>query len=131
MINCVVSLTSTWSENCVITSKTYKEAVAAQGGNPEVDIDATFQITDIKLYVPVVTLSAQVDNKLLEQLKTGFKGTIKLNKCRLEISNQTKTNNLNYLIDPTFTQINRIFVLPFENEDDRTSASNIMLQKLK
>ena len=35
------------------------------------------------------------------------------------MSNQTKTNNLNYLIDPTFTKVNR-FVLLFENEDDKS-----------
>ena len=37
------------------------------------------------------------------------------------MSNQTKNNNLNYLIDPTFTHVNRLFVLAFENEYDRTS----------
>ena len=71
------------------------------------------------MYVPVVSLSAEDDNKLLEQLKTGFKRTIKWNKYRSETSNQTKNNNLNYLIDPTFTNVNRLFVLLFENEDDR------------
>ena len=35
--------------------------------------------------------------------------------------NQTKTNHLNHLIDPTFTKVNRLFVLSFENEEDRTS----------
>ena len=39
------------------------------------------------------------------------------------MTNQTKTNHLNYLIDPTFTKANRLFVLSFENEDDRTSFS--------
>ena len=62
------------------------------------------------MYVPVVTLSTENDKKLLEQLRTGFKRTIKWNKYRLEMTNQTK-NNLNYLIDPTFTKINRLFVL--------------------
>ena len=33
-----------------------------------------------KLYVAVVTLSTQYGNKLLEQLKTGFKRTIKWKK---------------------------------------------------
>ena len=37
------------------------------------------------------------------------------------MSNQNKNNNLNYLIDPTFSNINRLFLLSFENEDDRTS----------
>ena len=39
------------------------------------------------------------------------------------MSNQAKNNNLNYLIDPTFTKVNRLFVLSFKNEDDRTSFS--------
>ena len=47
------------------------------------------------------------------------------------MSNQTKNNNLNYLIDPTCTNVNRLFVLSFQNENDRTSFSNIMYQKLK
>ena len=42
-----------------------------------------FEITDTKLYVPVVTLSKEKDIKLLEQLKSGFKRTIKWNKYRL------------------------------------------------
>ena len=76
------------------------------------------------MYVhPVVTLSTENDKKLLEQLRTGFKKTIKWNKYRSEMTNQTKNNNLNYLIDPTFTSVNRLFVLSFENENDRTSFS--------
>ena len=39
------------------------------------------------------------------------------------MSNHTKNNNLNYLIDLTFTNVNRLFVLSFKNEDDRTSFS--------
>ena len=81
------------------------------------------QITDTKLYVPVVTLSTKDDKKFLQQLKTGFKRTIKWNKYSSEMTNQTKNNNLNYLIDPTFTKVNRLFVLLFENENDRTSFS--------
>ena len=46
-----------------------------------------------------------------------------MEKYRSEMSNQTKNNNLNYLIDPTFTNVNRLFVLSFENEDERTSFS--------
>ena len=37
------------------------------------------------------------------------------------MSNQTENNNLNYLIDSSFTKVNRLFVLSFQNEDDRTS----------
>ena len=57
---------------------------AAQGDDPAIVVPdgATFQITDTKLYVPVVTLSKENDIKLLEQLKLGFKRTIKWNKYR-------------------------------------------------
>ena len=40
------------------------------------------------------------------------------------MTKQTKTNNLDYLINPTFDKVNRLFVLWFENEDDRTPFSN-------
>ena len=91
LINCQVSLTLTWSENCVLTSKAAREAdpdanfALDEINNPT---NATFKITDTKLHVPVVTLSTENDNKFLEQLKTGFKRTIKLNKYRSEMSNQ-------------------------------------------
>ena len=73
------------------------------------------------MYVPIVTLSTENDKTLLEQLRTRFKRTIKWNKYILEMTIQTKSNNLNDLIDPTFKKVNRLFVLSFENEDDRTS----------
>ena len=96
LINCEISLTLTRSENCVITSKAAREA--DHDADPAVDginnrTNAVFKRIDCKLYVPVVTLSAEYDNKLLEQLKTGFKRTIKWNKYRSEMSNQTKNNN--------------------------------------
>ena len=72
-----------------------------------------FKTTDRKLYALVATLSKENDTKLLEQLKTGFKRTIKWNKYRSQMTIQPQNNNLNYLIDPTFTNINRLFVLPF------------------
>ena len=72
---------------------------------------ARFKIADTKLYVPVVTLSNENDTKLLEQLKLGFKRTTKWNKYRSQITIQPQKNNLNYLIDPTFTNVNRLFAL--------------------
>ena len=73
-----------------------------------------FQITDTKLYAPVVMLSKENDKKLLEQLKSGFKRTVKWNKYRSQMTIQSQNNNLNYLIDPTFTNVNRLFVLSFQ-----------------
>ena len=51
------------------------------------------ELKESKLYVPVVTLPIQDDNKLLEQLKAGFKRTIRWNKFRSEMSNQAKNSN--------------------------------------
>ena len=47
------------------------------------------------------------------------------------MTNQTQNNNLNYLIDPTFTKVNRLFVLSFENENDRTSFSKYYVPKFQ
>ena len=66
------------------------------------------------MYIPVVTLSKENDTKILEQLKTGFKRTIKWNKYRSQMTIQPQNNSLNYLIDPTFTNVNRLFVLSFQ-----------------
>ena len=108
---------------------------AAQGDNPAIvaPLGLKFQITDTKLYVPVVTLSKENDIKLLEQLKSGFKRTIKWNKYRSQMTIQPQ-NNLNYLIDPTFTNVNRLFVLILSrnsNTDSRYSYSNYYVQKVK
>ena len=128
LINCELELIVTWSKNCALADM----AVDADA-NPAIVGPAglEFQITDTKLYVPVVTLSAIDVNNFLEQLKSRFKRTIKWNKYRSEMTNQNKTNHLNNLIDLTFTKVNRLFVLSFENEEDRTSFQSIMYQKLK
>ena len=90
---------------------------AGNNDNPPVifaQIELKFQIKDTKLYVPDVSLSTKDDNKLLGQLKSGFKRTITWNKYRSQMTIHTNNNNLNYLIDPTFTRVNRLFVLSFE-----------------
>ena len=126
LINCKVSLTLTWSKNCV---------AADPNANPPVAINAptnaTFKIKDTKFHVPVVTSSAENEIELLEQLKTGLERTIKWNKYRSEMSNQARNNNLNYLIDPTFTNVNTLFVLSFENEEDRTSFTKYYVAEIE
>ena len=131
LINCKTNLILTWSEDYVLTSKATRDAVPTHGGNPTVarvnnPTDATFKITNTKLYVPVVILSTKDDNNFLEQLKSGFKRTIKLNKYRTGM-----TNYLNYLIDPTFTKVNRLFFSSLENEEDRTSFSKYYVPKFE
>ena len=136
-INCKVKLILIWFKNCVQIDKSTREADYGADlnlyeiDNPE---NATFKITDIKLYVPVVTLSKESDVKLLEQLKTGFKRIIKWSKYRSQMSIQPQNNNLNYLIDPTFTSANRLFVLSFSrnnNTDSRYYFSSYYVPKVK
>ena len=83
--------------------------------------------TNTKLYVPAISLSKENDIKLLEQLKSGFKRTIKWNKYRSQMTIQPQNNNFNYLIDPTFTNFHSLFVLSFSrnnNTDNRNSFSD-------
>ena len=82
-----------------------------------------FELTDTKLYVPVVTLSKENNTKLLEQLKSGFKRTIKWNKYKSQMTVQNNNNNLNYLIDQTFINVNRLFVLSFQRIATETNAT--------
>ena len=72
-----------------------------------------FKIADTKLYFPIVTLSKENDIKLSEQLKSEFKRTIKWNKYRSQMTIQPQNNDLNYLIDPTFTNVDYLFCLFF------------------
>ena len=68
LINFEVELILTWSKNCVLADMTTRDA---EGGNPAIaaPVVLTFEITDTKLYVPVVTLSKENDTKLKEDLK--------------------------------------------------------------
>ena len=76
-------------------------------------------IADTKLYVPVVTLSAQDNAKLLQQLKSGFKRTIRWNKYQSKTTIQTRNLYSDFLIDRSFQGVNSLFVLLLENNDDR------------
>ena len=124
----------TWCKNCVLIDKSTREA--NYDANPrvyEIDnrVNARFEITDVNFFVPVVTLSEENDIQPLEQLKTGFKRTIKWNKYRSQMSIQPQSNNL---IDPTFTSLNRLFVLSFprnNNTDSRNYFSNYYVPKVK
>ena len=114
LINCEVNLILTWSPTCVISSATG---------------ETKFKITETKLYVPVVTLSTQDNAKLLQQLKSGFKRTINWNKYESNIKIFAQNRYLNHLINPSFQGVNRLFVLSFENEDDKTSILKLLSSK--
>ena len=133
LINCEVELILTWSKNCVLADMTVRDA---EGDNPAIAAPTRleFKIADRKLCVPVVSLSKENDIKLLEQLKSGFKRTIKWNKYRSQMTIQPQNNNLNYLIDPTFTNANRFFVLSFSrnnNTNNRDSFSHYFVPNVE
>ena len=74
------------------------------------------------------------DIELLQQLKLGFKRNMKWNKHRSQMTVQPNNSNLNYLIDPTFTNNNRLFVLSFprsNNIDSRYPYWNSYVPKVK
>ena len=119
LISCEVNLILTWSSSCVLIS------TAIQNQN------ATFAITDTKLYVPVVTLSTQENTKFLQQLKLGFKRVINWNKYLSKSELLAQIPNLNHLVEPSFQGVNRLFVLAFENDDDRTSDDRYYLPTVK
>ena len=86
-------------------------------------IDLKFNVTDHKLYVPVVTLQTEYQNHLYKDVKTGISIDFTWSKYRSQMINQTATNGLYFLIDPTFSNVNRLFVLAFPNEEDRRPFS--------
>ena len=108
LISCEVSLALKWDKNCVITSLEQRDI---GGGNRDnAPTGATLAINDCTLYVPAVTLSKDDEIKLLTNLKSGFKGEIIWNRYRSQMTTEAVNNNLNILIDPTFTNVNRLFV---------------------
>ena len=112
LINCEVNLILTWSSTCVIT---------------ESNGAGTFAITDTKLYVPVVTLSTQENTKFFQQLKSGFKRVINWNKYLSKPELLAQNLNLNHLVEPSFQGVNRLFVLAFEGDDNRTAHDSYYL----
>ena len=114
LINCEIRLDLNWSEKRVLVVKNANQ-------------DTTFLITDTKLYVLVVTLSTQYNTTLLEQSKSDFKRTINWNKYRTKISTERENEYLDFLTDPSFQGVNRVFVLSFEDEEQRTSYKRYYL----
>ena len=74
----------------------------------------------------MVTLSTQDNAKLLQQLKSGFKRTIIWNLSKPELLAQNP--NLNHLVKTRFQGVNRLFVLAFENDAQRTSNKRYYVQ---
>ena len=110
LINCEIELILDWSAKCVIIYTNLANQVP------------TFTITETNIYVPVVTSSTQDNTKLLTQLKNGFKRTISWNKYLAKPELLAKNEkSLHHLIAQSFQSVNRLFVLAFVNDAQRTS----------
>ena len=94
LINFEIELDFSWSNKCVISE--ISKAFRADGDSPVQQVakattEATFQINNAKLYVPVVSLSINDNIKLLENLKQRFKTPVSWNKYRSRVTSQPKT----------------------------------------
>ena len=131
LISCEVSLELKWGKNCVIISLEERQVdtgpPVVRDGSPT---GATLAINDCKLYIPVVSLSKDDEIKLITNLKSVFTREIEWNKYRSQMSTEAINNNLNILIDPTFTNVNRLIVLAYQTADDRQSFSQFYLPKV-
>ena len=103
----------TWSEIWVLSND--KKAVK-------------LEITDTKTYVTVVSLSTQDNTKLLQQVKSGFKRTINWNKYQWKVAMQMPNTYLDFLIDPSFQGVNRLFVYSFEKRITEKYTQHIIFQ---
>ena len=81
------------SKKCIIVTRDYGDNV---NNKPR------FGITDTKLYVPVVTLSTQDNEKLLQKIKPGFKRRINLYKNQSDLKLYPQELYLDHLIKPKF-----------------------------
>ena len=130
LTSCELPLELKWNKNCVITSLKERQVDAGppvvRDGTPT---GASLAINECKLYIPVVTLSKDDEIKLLTNLKSGFTREIEWNKYRSQMTTKAINNNLNILIDPTFTNVNRLFVLAYQTADNRQSFSQFYLPK--
>ena len=115
LINCEINLIRTWSKDCVFsaTGKT------------------KFEITDTKLYAPVVTLSTRDNAKLLQQSKLGYKWLINWDKYQPKVLPDRLNQYIDFLMNPSFQEVHWLFVLSCENEDERKVNPGYYLSKVK
>ena len=128
LINCKIELSLNWIENCALTT--------AANANK-----AIFKITDAKLYVPVVTLSAEDNAKLSKLLSEGFKRTVYWNEYNVigneivEIAANNEEKHIRELLNSSCQGVKRLFVLAYNNNGDNNvsvdSYKKYFFQELK
>ena len=110
LIKCKVELSLKWNENCVLSSK---------------DDNSIFAITDTKLYVPIVTFSAEYNVKLSKLLGQGFKRSIYWNKYKVIPHKRYNANEyIKESLDSSYQGVKRLFVLAYDNANEITPNSH-------
>ena len=116
LINCKIELSLKWIENCELNSA----AINADANATSAD-SVTFKMTDAKLYVPIVTLSAEDNVKLSKLLSDGFKRSIYWNKYQvinnilLQITDNNEEKYIRELLDSSYQGVKRLFALACNN----------------
>ena len=110
-LNCEIEFDLSWSKDFVTSQISKTDPVTANAPDSTKTALSTtrisLQITDTKIYVRGVTF--------LAHLKQGLKGAISSNKYRSEITTQPKKNNLDFMNDPRFRNIDELFALSFKS----------------
>ena len=113
LVNCKIELSLNWIEKCLLTTAN----------------TAIFKIIDVKLYVPVVTLSAEDNVKLLKLLSEGFKRTVYWNEYKVtdnkivEIANNNDEKYIRELLDSSWQGVKRLFALAYNNKEGDNKVS--------
>ena len=133
LIICGIEFDLTWSKSSVISEISRTPEI---GRNNVADATsttgATFKVNSAELYVPVVTLPINDSIKFSENIKQGFKIIIPWSIYRCEtIVTQPKNKNLDYMINPTFWNINRLFMLSNNLERNSYDKHHMTLAKIK
>ena len=69
--------------------------------------NVVFNIKDTKLYVPVVTLSARLKQKLSKLLSKGFERLVNWNEYKTKNDSINATNEYRYFLESNFVGVNR------------------------
>ena len=103
LINCKIHLELNWIKDCVMSTI----------------VNATFKLTNTKLYTPIVTLSSKDNVKLVKLLEEGFKRPVYWNEYQTKIETRNLDNNnlTRFPLDASFQGVRRLFVLIFNNAE--------------
>ena len=124
LINCKVELSLKWIENCVLTTTEVDANVNANGAD-----SATFEITDAKLYVPILTLSAEDNAKLSKLLCEGFKSSIYwkkykvINNIGVNINSVNEEKYIRERLDSSYQGVKRLLVIAYDNAAGNNQVS--------